>query len=170
MAGEEKSIDVLLQEFKQFNLRNSSKLPNQSKNEKFLEHLDELEEVNRKKEQSESDKLEERFQNLLNKIDNENARIELLKDLKSSENIEKINEKKSENYFLLSNTNGAEVEIQKTKAKDITSKKKDLNEVKKKLIEKYKTVEAPVKAKTINLKESLILIQEQTKRYQVIST
>ena len=143
-------------------LNDSAKFSCKSKNEKLLDQLDELEIKNLKKEQTEQEKLEKRFQKLLRKIDDENARQELLEDLKSPENIEKINEKRDENYFFLKNSH-TDIEVKKEKS----TKKKDLNDVKKKLIEKYKTKEAPVKAKTIPLKESVILIQEQTKRYQV---
>jgi hypothetical protein len=151
----------LLKEFAE--LKVSIKLTSKSKNEKLLDQLDDLEVKNLKKEQTDQEKLEKRFQKLLSKIDDENARKELLEDLKSPENIEKIIEKKDENYFLLKNS-PTEAAI---KIKETSPKKNDLNDVKKKLIEKYKIKEVPVKAKTIPLKESVILIQEQTKRYQV---
>ncbi len=160
-SQEVKSVDVLLKEFEE--LKDSIKLTSKSKNEKLLDQLDDLEVKNLKKEQTDQEKLEKRFQKLLSKIDDENARKELLEDLKSPENIEKIIEKKDENYFLLKNS-PAEAAI---KIKETSPKKNDLNDVKKKLIEKYKIKEVPVKAKTIPLKESVILIQEQTKRYQV---
>ena len=51
---------------------------------------------------------------------------------------------------------------------EAVNRKKDLNDVKKKLIEKYKANEEPTKAKSIQLNESLILLQEQTKRQQVV--
>ena len=161
MSSDTKDVDKLLQEFKQMNILNENQTQsNKSKSEKFLEHLNEIEKENCKKELTDKENLEKRFQRLINKIDDEEAREELLKDLKSSENMEKINEKKEENYFLLTNSNDEKNEA--------VNRKKDLNDVKKKLIEKYKANEEPTKAKSIQLNESLILLQEQTKRQQVV--
>lgn len=148
---------------KQLNLEKNNNL---SKNEKILSHLNEVEKNDTKKEVDDQKDLDKRFQRLIDKIDDENAKLELLNDLKSPENMDKINEKSqnNENYFLLSTSNNSNQENKKEPKKHT---KKDLNDVKKKLLEKYKPKMDESKSKTIPLNESLVLIEEKTKKLQV---
>jgi hypothetical protein len=152
---------MLLQEFKEMNIENlKTKAEGKTKNEKIMANLNVVANKINKKEENDKEELDKRFERLIAKIDDETARKELLNDLKSPENMDKINNEKAqnENYFLLQNSNEEKTKI---------VIKKDLNDVKKKIIEKHRAREVGTKAMTIPLDESLNLVREQTRRYQV---
>ena len=59
MSSDTKDVDKLLQEFKQMNILNENQTQsNKSKSEKFLEHLNEIEKENCKKELTDKENLE----------------------------------------------------------------------------------------------------------------
>jgi hypothetical protein len=99
---------MLLQEFKEMNIENlKTKAEEKTKNEKIMANLNFVAKKINKKEENDQKELDKRFERLIAKIDDETARKELLNDLKSPENMDKINDEKAqnENYFLLQNLN-----------------------------------------------------------------
>jgi hypothetical protein len=101
--------------------------------------------------------LEDNFKVLLENFDDETLKEELLKELKSPENLNQS----TDNYYKIKNK---QLSLQTDEKKTIG----DIDQIKLRLIEKYKLNETDRKStKTIPINESLKLFYEQSKQLEV---